>query len=231
MDDEDSRLPNERTSLLALPQRDHHLTSDSHPEDVSTDDEIEPNEFDNLLAKSQSHNTALGVEPASQETAMLRGERKYRRLSKASHQEPRRLSGDSRDENEYAVVDEEDLELKSPFLGGVSRGQFWLIFGGMLIMYFIACFDGTIMVCSPANHQSLARLLTEHRYLLIRSSHPTSTVPIAPPGYQHLFYSPRLHSKHYSAVYPTVSAARSLIYSPSLCSSWRLSGVELLIVC
>lgn len=77
---------------------------------------------------------------------MLIGERKYRRSSKASYQE-RRHSGIIQDGDEYAIVgDEEDLQSRSPFLGGVSRGQFWLIFGGMLIMYFIACFDGTIMV-------------------------------------------------------------------------------------
>jgi MFS family permease len=35
-----------------------------------------------------------------------------------------------------------------PFLGGVSVGRFWLVFGIIILIYFIACFDGTIMASS-----------------------------------------------------------------------------------
>lgn len=149
--DNNLHVPDERTSLLHATPQDGHQTPDSPSDDVSTSSEIEANEFDNLLAKSQSHNTALGIEPASQETAMLRGERKYRRPSRASYQE-RRRSVISQNGSEYAVDDEEEQEIKTPFLAGVSRSQFWLIFGGMLIMYFIACFDGTIMVYDRCLH-------------------------------------------------------------------------------
>ncbi|KAH8900049.1 major facilitator superfamily transporter [Thozetella sp. PMI_491] len=37
---------------------------------------------------------------------------------------------------------------KSPFLGGVSTGRFWVIFGTTLVTQFIANFDGTIMASS-----------------------------------------------------------------------------------
>lgn len=135
----------EQTSLLATQQHHGYNTTTDDSDDVSTSSDIEANEFDNLLVKSQSHNTAMGIEPASQETAMLRGERKYRRFSKSSVHERTRLIGEAVQD---AIQDGEEIEVQSPFLGGVSVGQFWLIFGGILIMYFIACFDGTIMVSS-----------------------------------------------------------------------------------
>lgn len=37
---------------------------------------------------------------------------------------------------------------KSPFLGGISKERFWLCFGVILSVYFISCFDGTIMASS-----------------------------------------------------------------------------------
>ncbi|KIM94697.1 hypothetical protein OIDMADRAFT_45633 [Oidiodendron maius Zn] len=37
---------------------------------------------------------------------------------------------------------------KSPYLGGVCVARFWLIFGGVLFNFFVACFDSTIMVSS-----------------------------------------------------------------------------------
>lgn len=112
--------------------------------------EIDPNEFDVLLSRSESYNTGLGIEPESQENAMLRGPRRYsitkvgRKPSFASLQ--RRLSRSTIGDESIIEEDDEEPEPKTPFLAGVSVGRFWLIFGGILVCYFVACFDSTIMV-------------------------------------------------------------------------------------
>ncbi|KAH7043223.1 major facilitator superfamily domain-containing protein [Macrophomina phaseolina] len=55
---------------------------------------------------------------------------------------------------EEAVLSEPEPETEdckrsdSPFLGGVSVTRFWLIFGGILLQYFVACFDSTLMASS-----------------------------------------------------------------------------------
>jgi hypothetical protein len=153
----------ERTSLLAAdnqPSYDHGTPS---PDETTIDEDseetdIDPNEFDNLLSRAESINTGLGIEVESQETAMLRGPRRYS-LAKvgsraSSHVRSRRKSTTSTIGSTQEAIDErsseEDAESepKSPFLAGVSVGTFWLIFGGILVTYFVACFDSTIMVSS-----------------------------------------------------------------------------------
>ncbi|KAF2143790.1 uncharacterized protein K452DRAFT_285828 [Aplosporella prunicola CBS 121167] len=44
--------------------------------------------------------------------------------------------------------EEEDTRSKSPYLNGVSVTRFWLIYGGVLLQYFVASFDSTIMASS-----------------------------------------------------------------------------------
>ncbi|KAG4440656.1 hypothetical protein IFR05_003854 [Cadophora sp. M221] len=154
---------NERTSLLPRDDlRDSHhgtVSSDETLRDEdSYDDDIDPNEFDNLLSRSQSITSGLGIEPESQETAMLRGPRRYsavRGSSRApSHSSTLRRkkshasSIGSAQEAIQEAEEAEDEEPKSPFLAGVSVSTFWLIFGGILTAQFVACFDSTIMVSS-----------------------------------------------------------------------------------
>ncbi|KAH9220238.1 hypothetical protein DL95DRAFT_383634, partial [Leptodontidium sp. 2 PMI_412] len=158
---------NERTSLLPRDNlRDsHHGTISSDEtlrDDDSYDEDIDPNEFDNLLSRSQSITSGLGIEPESQETAMLRGPRRYsavRGSSRApSHSSTLRRKksqassiGSAQEaiqEAEEAEDEGENEEPKSPFLAGVSVSTFWLIFGGILTAQFVACFDSTIMVSS-----------------------------------------------------------------------------------
>ncbi|KAF2083701.1 MFS general substrate transporter [Saccharata proteae CBS 121410] len=43
---------------------------------------------------------------------------------------------------------DENDKIESPYLGGVSKTKFWLIFGGVLLQYFVACFDSTLMASS-----------------------------------------------------------------------------------
>ncbi|KAK2627687.1 hypothetical protein QTJ16_002333 [Diplocarpon rosae] len=151
---------NEQTSLLSapdgLPSSHRNPSSDETPADEYGGD-IDANEFDNLLSRSQSITSGLGIEPESQETAMLRGPRRYtsvRKVSRAPSQSStlrRKMSHASSLRSRDAINEEGESELdepKSPFLAGVSVSKFWLIFGGVLAAQFVACFDGTIMVSS-----------------------------------------------------------------------------------
>jgi hypothetical protein len=154
---------NERTSLLPSISGSTYHDGTISPGEVFIDEdlegpEIDPNDFDILLSRSESIATGLGIEVESQETAMLRGPRRYsvvRSGSQApSHASDRRKSWASTIGSNREVIDEgeeetdEDTKPKSPFLAGVSVGRFWLIFGGILTAYFVACFDSTIMVSS-----------------------------------------------------------------------------------
>ncbi|KAL2070775.1 hypothetical protein VTL71DRAFT_13801 [Oculimacula yallundae] len=162
---------NEQTSLLGGHSRESKHGTISYDEAVTDDDidggDIEPNEFDNLLSRSQSITSGLGIEPESQQTAMLRGPRRYSTVrgggsSRApSHSSTLRRKksfastiGSSHDvlpgigESESDENEDENDEPKSPFLAGVSVSTFWLIFGGILTAQFVACFDSTIMVSS-----------------------------------------------------------------------------------
>ncbi|KAH6723161.1 major facilitator superfamily transporter [Leptodontidium sp. MPI-SDFR-AT-0119] len=158
---------NERTSLLPRDNlRDsHHGTISSDEtlrDDDSYDEDIDPNEFDNLLSRSQSITSGLGIEPESQETAMLRGPRRYSAVRgssrapshsstlrrKKSHASSIGSAQEAIQEAEEAEDEGENEEPKSPFLAGVSVSTFWLIFGGILTAQFVACFDSTIMVSS-----------------------------------------------------------------------------------
>lgn len=148
---------NEQTALLPTgPSHEYHgiATGDEASVDGG---EIDPNEFDVLLSRSESISTGIGIEPESQETAMLRGPRRYsytvkeRRSSRVSH---RRKSITSNFGSDQETIEEgtedsgNEATSKSPFLGGVGVVRFWIIFGGVLLNYFVACFDSTIMVSS-----------------------------------------------------------------------------------
>ncbi|KAG9238460.1 major facilitator superfamily transporter [Amylocarpus encephaloides] len=152
----------ERTGLLSAVENgpsNHGAVAQNYAiEDPDTDEDIDPNEFDNLLARSESITTGLGIEVGSQETAMLRGPRKYSSSRPRARRPPSQTGSPSKsfstfgsdheaiqEENE---VEEEGLEAKSAFLAGVSVTRFWLIFSGILATVFVSCFDSTIMVSS-----------------------------------------------------------------------------------
>jgi len=154
----------ERTALLSSIQETSSIQEATSQEDTlidedeDTDEDIEANEFDTLLSRSESITTGLGIEPESQETAMLRGPRKYgtlkSQLRSSSRASSRRKSFASTVGSVWERIlegqeTEEDKSIpKSPFLAGVSVTRFWLIFSGILVSYFVACFDGTLMVSS-----------------------------------------------------------------------------------
>jgi len=147
-------VPNERTSLLGAQTSNGSSETDTALGDDEGSD-IDPNEFDLLLSRSESITTGLGIEVESQETAMLRGPRKYTHVNGGSRRSSRvrRESHASTIGSQLPIEDRgtgqnEELLSKSPFLGGVGVTRFWLIFGGILANYFIACIDSTIMVSS-----------------------------------------------------------------------------------
>jgi nitrate/nitrite transporter NarK len=159
--DAGENLVNERTSLLCTVEvgSQHHgilSTNETLVDDDPDEIEIDPNEFDNLLARSSSIATGLGIEVESQETPMLRGPRRYsgiRSSSQAESQRTRKKSFAStiasvHEASEEDVDDNQELKPKSPYLGGVSVGRFWMIFSGLMMALFVACFDSTIMVSS-----------------------------------------------------------------------------------
>jgi hypothetical protein len=133
----------ERTSLL----RPAGASTETPFGSGNNEGEINPNDFDVLLAKSESASKGIGLEAESQETAMPRGPRKYGTAQKGSRPSSHASSG--RMPISGTIEDgQEEGEDKSPFLGGVSVARFWLIFGGILFNFFLACFDSTIMVSS-----------------------------------------------------------------------------------
>jgi hypothetical protein len=116
----------------------------SSPDETLQDDElaeqeIDPNDFDKMISRSASYSSGLGIEPESQESSMLRGQRKYsrslrgsRRVSAASGGSRRRPAVSPSGLEE--TVREEDAEenSESPYMGGISVSRFWLIYAGVL---------------------------------------------------------------------------------------------------
>jgi hypothetical protein len=148
----------ERTALLHPGEAAHHggaaNTSTSEADGQRDGEVIDPNDFDILLARSESISSRIGPEVESQETAMLRGPRVYgtvkigagsRRPSHASNSKAP-LASKAGGGNDPEAID--DGTSKSPYLGGIGVVRFWLIFGGILFNFFVACFDSTIMVSS-----------------------------------------------------------------------------------
>ena len=75
----DNHEVNERTSLLGAKNGglNNGTISPDEEDETPYGSEIDPNEFDVLLSRSESYTTGLGIEPESQENSMLRGPRKY----------------------------------------------------------------------------------------------------------------------------------------------------------
>ncbi|KAM0323468.1 hypothetical protein ACHAQA_008747 [Verticillium albo-atrum] len=160
------------TNHLSVP---HNGGGHSESEDSNEGDEIDPNDFDLLLARSVPTSSGF-LEPESTENPLLRGARRYstvsRRQSSTSRSRQHRPSLpksfidraergiDGQDgpsspyldsehgERDVLLSDEDDQEPKSPYLNGISKRRFWCIFSMILALNFIACFDGTIMASS-----------------------------------------------------------------------------------
>lgn len=157
------REPSEETPLLKAVTGVPYRTSGSANErlrdnELSTDEEDEPAYHNELLERTVSGGgVGLGMEPDSVESAMYRSSSRARysgsrRVSTSRSRHPSIASrGTGRDlegGGRISEGDEDEEESKSPYNNGMSRRQFWVIFGGVLCNVFVSCFDSTIMASS-----------------------------------------------------------------------------------
>lgn len=140
--------------------------------DSSTEGEdMDPNEFDVLVSRSWQASGGM-LEPEVFEHSMLRNTRRRSRTRSTVRRNqtlsPYRGAGrgpSQKTEPPEGLPDESSPLLPSssasttesdnspdsnasPYLGGVSVARFWIIFIGIEVAYFIACFDSTIMASS-----------------------------------------------------------------------------------
>ncbi|TKW52843.1 Vacuolar membrane amino acid uptake transporter fnx2, partial [Colletotrichum tanaceti] len=157
------RATDERTPLLQVNEPTTPL-----PITQQDADAIPPNDFDILLSRSLPTSGPF-LEPESTVNPLLRGPRRYSTASK--NRRPSLASRYDRDAvadpaaapaNAAAADDDFDDDrdhdsddavsvssvASTPYLNGISRSRFWFIFAEILLTYFIACFDGTIMASS-----------------------------------------------------------------------------------
>lgn len=129
------------------------LVNETIPDnDLSTDDEDEA-AYGALERTMSGGGVGLGMEPASVDSAMFRSSSrdKYSGSRRVSVPGSRRgsLASRGRDlEDGGRIAEEEEEESKTPYNNGMSKRQFWVIFGGVLANVFISCFDSTIMASS-----------------------------------------------------------------------------------
>lgn len=122
--------------------RDHELAADV---ELGPDDET-PSECESRLGRTISFSSQTGIEPGTLESPMLRATSRRRQ---GSHRGVNGVRGSRRGSAATgAEGDENGQEQKSPFHGGISHRQFWLIFLGLMGNMFIVCFDSTIMASS-----------------------------------------------------------------------------------
>jgi hypothetical protein len=137
------RAVSEETPLLAAatdsPFSHRRATSpdETLQDDELAEQEIDPNDFDRMISRSTSYTSGLGIEPESQESPMLRGDRKYsrrgsRRVSSVSASRRRSVVSPSGLEEEAIIEEDAEESSESPYLGGISVRRFWLIYAGLL---------------------------------------------------------------------------------------------------
>lgn len=166
-----SGVPNERTALVSPDSARHpqyattaaetqHNDSSATEDSYSADEEMDSNEADWLIARTASFTPAAGLAPEPLESSMLRGRElihgHHRHHRRASTQAPKiKRSSALVTEEEIednsdpeATADDDDVDAKKSFIIDTDPSRFWRIFMGILMTYFIACFDGTIMASS-----------------------------------------------------------------------------------
>lgn len=153
------REPSEQTPLLkAVTEVPYHTSSANETlrdNELSTDDEDESPYQNELLERTiSSGGIGLGMEPSSVESPMYRSSSRERYSGSRRVNIPRSRQASvtsrsiARDIEEGRISEEDEDESKSPYNNGMSRRQFWVIFGGVLANVFISCFDSTIMASS-----------------------------------------------------------------------------------
>jgi MFS transporter len=122
------------STYLDIPRR-------NGPDDAG--DEISPNDFDMLLSRSVPSSGGF-LEPEPYENPMLRGPRRYSITTRSQLSRSRSRSPSA----SSPLLDSPPSQPLHPYLNGISVARFWVIFSMILVTFFIACFDGTIMASS-----------------------------------------------------------------------------------
>lgn len=95
---------------------------------------VDEEEWQYDLATVNSHPTGLGVESTAEETRAPTS-KGYGSLS--SQRSAGQEQGTGEDADGSSAVNEVDNAEAEPKFIGVSRGRFWLVFGGILFAYFV----------------------------------------------------------------------------------------------
>jgi hypothetical protein len=151
MPDEQTPLIGNAPSLHPGPYNRPAVASKDGGKDGEDNTIIDPDDFDLLLTRTSSYATGLLGSEAN-ETPLLRGDRKYSSSSRAGRpplvSTSRRPSVTSEGLEDEAVAELDGVTTPPLFLGGISHGRFWWIFGSVLALHFVSNFDGTIMASS-----------------------------------------------------------------------------------
>ncbi len=166
--DEETATTEESTRLLRDissgfgPENNGHypLSAEQRSSSGSSESMIDEEELQYDLARVSSHPTGLGMEPTPPETMPPRT-RSYGTVGprrSTSHHTVRPRHPDGHPAIDGAATTKSDVEALN-----LSRGRFWLVFGGILFAYFVcfsadfiaklmpfkvACFDSTLMASS-----------------------------------------------------------------------------------
>lgn len=108
-------------------------------------------DYEDMLERTISYSSQLGIEAESQQSPMLRSSSRTRREGsrRAGATTSRRGSeASARDAEMGDILEGDEEEPESKYRNGMGPRLFWLIFGGILANTFISCFDSTIMASS-----------------------------------------------------------------------------------
>ncbi|KAI9732346.1 MAG: hypothetical protein M1834_001553 [Cirrosporium novae-zelandiae] len=141
----DGQLPSERTPLLATPNSDRRLAS-AYSQQLSSaheqlDSDIEDGQLDLDLARIVSGSSGIGIEPQVEEFIYPTIDVPRKRNSDST------LCDAAKHYEEESQSDGDTLHYESRYIG-IGVFKFWTIFICVLLGYFIACFDSTLMASS-----------------------------------------------------------------------------------
>ena len=105
-----------------------------HSPSESSESVIDGEELQYDLARVNSHPTGLGVESSTEENRALRS-KGYGTVGAQRSMSQEQVTG--QDAAGSSPANPDDAAETDPKFIGVSRGRFWLVFGGILFAYFV----------------------------------------------------------------------------------------------
>lgn len=133
--DESTRLLRDASATNRLPSNAFNaLNGRQHSSSESSESVIDEEELQYDLARVNSHPTGLGVESSAEETRTPRP-KGYGTVG--SRRTSGQVQGFGEDADGRSAANQDDTTEMEPNFIGVSRGRFWLVFGGILFAYFV----------------------------------------------------------------------------------------------